>query len=98
MGGDTYLFLGLFLLIITMPLGYLYYFLIGELVKSLGYVKFAIVVAGYLVFFALSIQLLERGYLLYFFLSHYVVYFFGVFLFRKRLFDILRNTFRKKSG
>lgn len=71
--------------IILLPLTYIQGFLIIELGKKLGYLKFLIIFLFYIGFWGLIVHLLTIGYigLLVFFVAPIIVQCFGVFLLRK---------------
>lgn len=81
------LILGLIAVVLTLLLTFLHYFLLIELKKSLGYLKFIIVLFGYVITLVFLIFLLTGGYinLFAFVIAYLFVLFLGVlYLERKK--------------
>lgn len=88
------------IIIFSIPLTYIYYFLIGELPKKIGYPKFILVILGYIILVAIAVELLMEGYLnlLSFYLFFVLTDLVGVWFLRKEFIADMKGLFRKNNA
>jgi hypothetical protein len=86
-------------ILILIPLSYIHWFLIIELPKKLGYLKFVLVLICYIFFCGIMVYLLSTGYpnLILFFISLIIVDLLGVYYLRKEFMDTVKKDFKIKT-
>lgn len=87
-------------ILISIPLSYTYYFLLIELPKKLGYLKFVSVLICHIFFGGMMVFLLSEGYinLILFFISFTLPGILGLYYLRKEFIDSIKKDFKIKSG
>ncbi|HLE42049.1 MAG TPA: hypothetical protein VI956_11125 [Nitrospirota bacterium] len=82
-----------FILVVFLPLGYIYYFLIWQLPKKFGFFRRWSIVFGYIFIFFIDTYLLSEGFigLLIFFLVPLLIQLGGAYYFRAELKEDLQK-------
>jgi hypothetical protein len=87
-------------ILILIPLGYIYPFLIIELPKKFGYFKFYLILICYVIFFGLLVFLMTIDYLNFFLflILAMIPYLLGVYYLREEFVATIKKDFKIESG
>jgi len=97
---DTFKYFLLAIGLLTLiPLGYIYYFLIIELRKKFGYLKFSTILIGYLILWVVLTQLLSEGHIniVTYIISPILLNLLGVYYLRHEFVSQMKRLFKIKD-